>query len=291
MADTAQGQAAPQPLALVNGEWTDTLSLRDRGLAYGDGLFESCRWQKGGVALWPWHWARLQEGAARLAIPLDTPLVLQQFATFCQSLTAQAASEGLVKLTLTRGQGGAGYSPLGCGRPSVIWQWTPMALASPWAIQGVRLVLAAQALSAQPVLAGLKHLNRLEYILAAAHTPVAEGEQLLFLNAQGQLVECLHHNLFWMADGHLCTPILDTAGVAGVFRQLVLQQLAPASGLPVRVAAFSASALAAASEVFITNSLRGIWPVTAFMQHRWACGPVTQQLQALEDSLWSGVLP
>lgn len=276
----------PVTLSRVNGEWVNSLPVTDRGLAYGDGLFETCRWQQGRVPLWPWHWERLQQSAHRLAIPLDAQWLQQDFNAFCGPLIQQGVAQGVLKLTLTRGTGGAGYLPEGCHQPSVIWQFKALNLANPLAQTGVSLVPSLQPLYPQPVLAGLKHLNRLDYILAAARTPLAPEQQLLLCSPAGEPIECLHHNLFWFKNGHLYTPCVQQAGVAGVFRQAVLAHLAPAAQVPVHTGVYPLQALLDADEVFMCNALRGIWPVKALESAHWAQWPLTAHLQSLETLLW-----
>ncbi|MGK0673412.1 MAG: aminodeoxychorismate lyase [Halothiobacillaceae bacterium] len=255
----------------------DNLPLTDRGLHYGDGLFETMAVQEGRVRLLELHLARLAWGAARLAIPLaDTEGLAAKLAT-----AAEALGEGVLKLILTRGSGGRGYLTPDISIPSLILQrYPPVATAGQ---EGVTVRLCALRLARQPHLAGLKHLNRLEQVLARAEwrdPAIAEG---LMLDSEGLLVEGVASNIFLVRKGRLLTPLLDLCGVAGVMRTHVMQR-AVRLGLEVQEARLGLDDLMAADEVFLTNSLHGIRPIIRLLGWRdWAVGPMTRTLQA---GLW-----
>lgn len=255
----------------------DSLSLTDRGLHYGDGLFETMAVQEGRVRLLDLHLARLARGAARLAIPLADAEGLAA----ALAAAAGAMGEGVLKLILTRGSGGRGYFPPDVPTPSLILQrYPPVAVEGQ---EGVTVRLCELRLARQPYLAGLKHLNRLEQVLARAEwrdPAVAEG---LMLDSEGLLVEGVASNVFLVREGRLLTPLLDQCGVAGVMRAHVMQRAATL-GLEVRETRLVLDDLMAADEVFLTNSLHGIRPVTRLLGRRdWAVGPMTRTLQA---GLW-----
>ncbi|MGB9670977.1 MAG: aminodeoxychorismate lyase [Halothiobacillaceae bacterium] len=252
----------------------DSLPLTDRGLHYGDGLFETMAVQEGRVRLLDLHLARLARGAARLAIPLaDAEGLVAALTT-----EAGAMGEGVLKLILTRGSGGRGYLPPDASTPSLILQrYPPVAVEGQ---EGVTVRLCELRLARQPYLAGLKHLNRLEQVLARAEwrdPAIAEG---VMLDSEGLLVEGVASNVFLVREGRLLTPLLDQCGVAGVMRAHVMQRAA-SLGLAVQETRLVLDDLMAADEVFLTNSLHGIRPVTCLLGRRdWAVGSVTRALQA-----------
>ena len=134
------------------------------------------------------------------------------------------------------------------------------------------------------LLAGLKHLNRLEQVLARAEwqdTAYAEG---LLCDTSGRVIEGVFSNLFLIKDGELITPDLSRCGVAGVMRAEILQQ-AQSLGISQTVRDVSYAELVAADEVFVCNSLYGIWPVCALATHDWPVGPLTRKLQGLVSHL------
>ncbi|MDM7322241.1 MAG: aminodeoxychorismate lyase [Gammaproteobacteria bacterium] len=257
----------------------DSLPLSDRGLHYGDGLFETMAVQEGRVRLLDLHLARLARGAARLAIPLAD-------ADGLAAALARAAADmgdGVLKLILTRGSGGRGYLPPDVPTFSLIIQrYPPVAVEGQ---EGVTVRLCDLRLARQPLLAGLKHLNRLEQVLARAEwrdPAIAEG---LMFDSEGLLIEGVASNVFLVREGQLLTPLLDQCGVAGVMRAHVIQRAA-GLGMVVQETRLVLNDLLAADEVFLTNSLHGIRPVISLLGRcTWAVGPVTRALQA---RLWGG---
>ncbi|MGQ7958789.1 aminodeoxychorismate lyase [Pseudomonas sp. SP16.1] len=266
----------------VNGAAGDQLSLRDRGLAYGDGLFETIAVRGGRILLHARHLARLAEGCRRLAIPLDLGLMESELQAFAGQL-----GEGVAKLIVTRGEGQRGYAPPQPCQPLRILQAAPLPqYPAAHAEQGVRLFPCATRLAEQPLLAGLKHLNRLEQVLARAEWQDAEHAEGLMCDASGRVIEGVYSNLFLVQGGALLTADLSRCGVAGVMRAELLEQ-ARALGMPVQVRDIAYDELLAADEVFLCNSLYGIWPVRALRERHWSVGPVARKLQAIVDDLLS----
>ncbi|MCK2182675.1 aminodeoxychorismate lyase [Halomonas getboli] len=227
----------------------ESVPFDDRGLAYGDGLFETVLVRDGEPLLWAEHLARLARGAETLGIPMPDRATLD-------ALPARAG-EGLavLKLMLTRGSGGRGYLAPDDPAPRLRWQVAPFAPAESRWKEGVRVRHCRLRLGIQPALAGLKHLNRLENVLARAEWSDPEVAEGLLGDAEGRLVEATCMNLFWWQDGAWLTPRLDRCGVAGTLRAALL-----ASGV-VREADVPAETLAAAEAVCLANSVQGLWPV------------------------------
>jgi 4-amino-4-deoxychorismate lyase len=260
----------------VNGQPAEGLSVHDRGLAYGDGLFETIRVVDGRPRLFERHLLRLQEGCRRLRLPLDQVALRAEILAFCQVL-----QNGAAKLIVTRGDGLRGYAPpdscvprrllLGSAAPSY-----PEGNAR----DGVRLFPCSTRLAEQPLLAGLKHLNRLEQVLARAEWQDPAFAEGLLCDTSGRVVEAVFSNLFLFRAGTLVTPSLERCGVAGVMRAELLERAGEA-GVPVAVRDIQLSELLQADEVFLSNSLYGVWPVREFQGHAWPIGAVTRKLQAL----------
>jgi len=270
-------------LSWVDGQPSELLSVKDRGLAYGDGLFETIAVNAGHPLLLERHLARLAEGCVRLKIPLDLPAVRAQLMAFTQQL-----GEGVAKLILTRGDGQRGYTPPQPAQPRLILQ----AAAKPvypaaYAEQGVRLFACAARLAEQPLLAGLKHLNRLEQVLARSEWHDAEHAEGLMLDTSGRVIEGVYSNLFVVSAGVLVTADLSRCGVAGVMRAELLAQ-ATAQGIECQVRDISYADLLAADEVMLCNSIYGVWPVRALLAHHWSVGPLTRKLQAIARDLLDG---
>lgn len=264
----------------VDGQPADALSLKDRGLAYGDGLFETIAVRGGQPILLDRHLTRLAEGCSRLAIAADIDRVRTELRAY-----AAAMGEGVLKLVLTRGDGLRGYAPDPAAQGRRILQGNPpAAYPAVHGEQGVRLFPCATRLSNQPLLAGLKHLNRLEQVLARAEWRDGEHAEGLMLDQAGRVIEGVFSNLFLVRDGVLITPDLKRCGVAGVMRAELLFQ-AESLAIPTQITDVSLEQLQWADEVFICNSVYGVWPVRAYAALSWPVGPLTRKLQTIARAL------
>lgn len=244
---------------LINGSQTGRIDVSDRGLLYGDGLFETIAVVDGRPRLWERHMERLEEGQRRLGFPLQDPGLIEREA---RSLLGEGG-RGVLKILLTRGVGGRGYRPPTQPRVTRIlslhaWPHQPLE----WFRSGLRLRLCETPLAGNPRLAGIKHLNRLEQVLARrewSDPAVAEG---LMLDLQGRVIEATQANLFVLSAGHLITPDLTACGVAGVVRGLVLE-LARALGLALQIRSLGQEQVLQADALFLSNSLLGACPVAS----------------------------
>ncbi|WP_027484030.1 aminodeoxychorismate lyase [Rhodanobacter sp. OR87] len=255
----------------VNGVATAQVSVLDRGLAYGDGLFESIRFVGAIAPLWPRHMQRLAEGCARLRIPAPDPAQLWREALE----VSRDMPAAVLRITVTRGPGERGYALPAAPQPTrVVAAFAPPPVAAEVYAQGVRMRVCSIRLAEQPLLAGIKHLNRLEQVLARAEwndPAIAEG---LLLDSHGRVISATMANLFALVDGQWLTPALDRCGVAGVARAEVL-----AACPQVRVGELALDTLLGAGEVFLSSSVRGIVPVRSLDGRSYAPGTTTRRLQ------------
>lgn len=267
-------------LSWVDGQPADELPLADRGLAYGDGLFETIAVRQGRPTLFEAHLARLSAGCARLGISSDEALIKAELQAFSATL-----GEGIAKLILTRGDGLRGYFPPQQAIPRRILLGSPLpCYPEAHAEQGVRLFPCSTRLAEQPLLAGLKHLNRLEQVLARSEWSDERCAEGLMRDSQGRVIEAVFSNLFLVSKNELLTPSLERCGVAGVMRSVLLEQAA-SLGIAVAVRDISYAELLTANEVFVCNSVYGIWPVRHLEQQSWPVGPVTRKLQTIARTL------
>lgn len=243
------------------------LDAQDRGLAYGDGVFETLRVQSGRAVWWQAHVERLAAGARRLGIPGPDPAWLAREAA---QLLAQSPERAVLKLIYTRG-GGRGYGPPPAPQPSLV-----MALHELPAPLPSRLALrwCETRLAVQPVLAGIKHLNRLEQVLARAEWQDEAVHEGVMLDTEGHVACATAANVFARIQGRWLTPKVDRCGVAGIARAWVMAQ-----GLGT-AAAFTAAQLEQAEAVFLCNAVRGILPVAALGQRHWRPDAEVGALQA-----------
>ncbi len=264
---------------LVNGEPTDAVSARDRGFQYGDGLFETIAVKHGAPLLLDKHLARLGAGAERLGFQVSPALLHQEAEQLCRGV-----ERGVLKIIVTRGVSMRGYRGDPAATPTrvlVLSDW-PSYPAS-YVKEGVDVRLCRTRLASQPVLAGLKHLNRLEQVLARTEwdDEFAEG---LMQDESGNIVEGTMTNVFLVHDGALVTPALDRCGVEGVMRSVVLARVG-GLGLACRVETVTPKHLQQAQEIFLTNSLIGLWPVRRIDHRSYAIGDITRKIQqAIRDA-------
>ncbi|WP_416140314.1 aminodeoxychorismate lyase [Halomonas sp. HK25] len=259
--------------------------LDDRGAAYGDGLFETVLLRDGRPLLWDEHLARLARGCHALGIPMPAEREL--------AVPLADAGNGLevLKLMLTRGSGGRGYRPPVSPEPRLRWQLAAFAPAESRWQEGVRVRHCRLRLGLQPALAGLKHLNRLENVLARAEwddEAVAEG---LLCDSDGRLVEATAMNLFWQRAGRLETPRLHRCGVVGTLREALRERLA------ITEVDVGPEALAQAEALWLGNSVQGVWPVVRLDDagggepQRWSLTPDHRRFQAEAHRLLGYPLP
>ncbi|WP_409487803.1 aminodeoxychorismate lyase [Pseudomonas promysalinigenes] len=264
----------------VDGQDATAINLQNRGLAYGDGLFETIAVRGGRASLLDGHLARLALGCKRLAIDADLALVGDEIQRFARQL-----GDGVAKLVLTRGDSQRGYAPAAGVAPRRILQGAPLpSYPAEHAEHGVRLFPCQTRLGEQPLLAGLKHLNRLEQVLARAEWQDGEHAEGLMRDGQGRVVEGVYSNLFMVSAGVLVTADLSRCGVAGVMRGALLEH-APRMGMPTQVRDIVFEELQQADEVFVCNSVYGVWPVRAVGALNWSPGPLTRKLQAVARTL------
>lgn len=262
--------------SLVNGREAGTVEIGDRGLQYGDGLFETMAVIDGRVRRLEKHLARLERGCARLALACPPRQLLEE--EFDR--VAGAEARAVLKLVLTRGTGGRGYraEPQG-GSTRVVSCHSWPDYPPQWHDTGASVRLCTLRLADQPALAGLKHLNRLEQVLARnewCDPQIAEG---LLCDARGSLICGTMSNVFIVRNGELMTPRLERCGVAGTVRETLLG-MAPGAGLAAAERELSLEDLDRAEEVFLSNALIGIWPVVRCAERRWPVGAITRRLQA-----------
>lgn len=261
---------------LVNGLSPDdplhAIAVEDRGLQYGDGVFETTLLANGHVRFIEQHLSRLALGCERLGIEPPDPAALR---SDVQRLSG-SSPRAVIKIIVSRGVGPRSYRPSSRSKTTRIVALYPAPLqpATP------RLVLrwCETRLGRNARLAGIKHLNRLEQVLAQAEwrdDTVVDG---LMLDTEGELVSGTANNVFLVREGVLVTPDLRFCGVLGIMRAEVLRT-ARELGITVNEEALRPHDVEVASEIFITNSVRGIRSVTELGELRWTDAPLADRLR------------
>jgi 4-amino-4-deoxychorismate lyase len=266
-----------ETLSWVNGQAGALVDVSERALQYGDGLFETIRIHRSEPEFLERHIKRLTAGCERLKFPvMDWSLVRHEL----KELAAQH-DNAVLKLILSRRCVGRGYGPVSDQAVTRIVSVHPLPEwpANP-AHRGIRVRICDARLAVQPLLGGIKHLNRLEQVLARSEwddPAIAEG---LMLSDGDRLVEATMSNVFILAGRVLITPDLSKFGVAGVMRSVILD-LAESLGIDTEIHSISLDDVKTAREVFVCNSLIGIWPVVSVDGFGpFDPGPITRQLQA-----------
>jgi 4-amino-4-deoxychorismate lyase len=258
-------------MMLINGEPRDSISALDRGLAYGDGLFETIRFVGSAAPFWNRHMHRLLTSCERLRIPVPDAQQLWQEAE--QVVGDQ--NDAVLRITVTRGIGERGYAlPLAAAMTRIVAAFPMPAVAASIYQQGIRMHRCKTTLADQPLLAGMKHLNRLEQVLARAEWNEPSIGEGLLCDQQGHVICATAANLFAVIDDVPVTPSVERCGVAGVARAVVLDAL-PAC----QIRDLPLAECLRASELFLSSSVRGILPVQTVGDTVYAPGPVTRAMQ------------
>ena len=265
---------------LINGVRRETVSAMDRGLMYGDGLFETIAIRAGRARFLDYHLERLADGGRRLAIPLPDHGIIEHEV----EAVASGCEFGAVKVILTRGVGRRGYAPPPDPVTTRIVGLIPGRSPSPAVYrEGIVVRFCETTMSVNRRLAGMKTLGRLDQVLARAEWTESTVGEGLMATEEGQFISGTMTNLFLVSGGRLLTPELSRCGIHGVMRRVVMEQ---ARRLQIECHEIDVyrDALLDASEVFVTNSNIGIWPVVEIDDRRYGIGPVTRGLMnALAD--------
>lgn len=255
---------------LVNGQSSQQIPADDRGFQYGDGLFETALLVNGRVRFLDDHCQRLFTGCARLGItPPDPEILRHEIAQ-----VSAEADRGVLKIIVTRGAGGRGYRPtagMSSNRVVALHPFNPMPQAA------LRLRWCDLRLGRNARLAGIKHLNRLEQVLAQGEWGEGEADEGLMLDTEGEVVCATSANVFVVRDSTLFTPDLRFCGVQGVMRAQVIKAAAKLK-LAVSEEPLWPHDLETASEVFITNAVRGIRSVGSLDSLQWTGTGVAARL-------------
>lgn len=265
------------PRTLINGKSCDSLSISDRGLAYGHGLFETIRLNEGSPVLWEQHMERLKKGCERLAI--DVPAQLASSLMMDISQLCGLEKEGVIKITITAGSGGRGYAAPEVTNTQRIVSLFSLPVYPSDRSEGVKVISCHYQLPLNPRMAGMKHLNRLDQVLARAEWQDATIAEGIVCDLNGKVVEGTMSNVFAVKEGVLLTPELSQAGVQGIMRDFVLESAA-AMGLESREVSLGVDEFKDADELFLTNSVIGLWPITQWDDLCFDKGPTTEIIQA-----------
>ena len=249
--------------------------MSDRGFQYGDGVFTTIAVRSGIPLFLNRHLDRLHRDCVALGIPAPGDETLIREVEYL----LKDHSDGVLKIQLTRGAGGRGYRPPASVVPTRVIALHPSASYPPSFEQdGVAVCLCSTRLGINPRLAGIKHMNRLEQILARSEWQDSEIAEGLMFDQDDQLVEGTMTNIFLVRNERLVTPLLDRCGIKGVMRSILIEG-AQDLGLDVSECRLSIEELENADEVFLSNSVIGLWPVRRIERRTYAIGSITRRIR------------
>ncbi|KAA1193149.1 aminodeoxychorismate lyase [Pseudohalioglobus sediminis] len=260
----------------VDGKLAAALPLPDRGLDFGDGVFETVLLWHGKPQFLTYHLARLETGLQKLSFPECRATAAEHLHMAASAFTDTPWA--VMRLAVTRGSGPRGYAAPDQAVPRTIISAAPLQQDRKQAPSPIALAYAGITWASQPALAGIKHLNRLEQVLAANEARAAQVDDVVVLDGGGHVCSLSSANLFLVEEGRLVTPAITTTGIAGTRRRLVIEQLAPALGLTVVEETVAVSRLEQAAELFCCNSIRGLQPVARLGDTAWSEFPIALAL-------------
>jgi 4-amino-4-deoxychorismate lyase len=252
---------------IVNGQQQQHIAIADRALQYGDGCFTTMAFRNARLEFFGSHINRLKLACKTLHIDFDKWIELE----CCIFNVLKTADDCVVKVMITRGVGGRGYSPVGAENPNFIISLHTIPSHYPsWQTQGIKLTTSSITLACQPLLAGIKHLNRLEQVLVKQALSKTSYDDAIVCDTNHNVIETSAGNLFWYKDNAWYSPDLSDSGVEGVMRNRVLTVMQE-NGLECQIVKQAVSVLFSAQELFVCNSLMMLVPVVSLYN------PMTQQ--------------
>lgn len=262
---------------LLNGKSTQSIECSDRGFQYGDGLFETIEVLNGIPVFFYPHFQRLILGCKKLLIPIpDYTLLAKEAFGFSRD-----SENSVLKLIYTRGSGGRGYRQPETLQPIRLFSLHPFPdYPQNYSQLGITVRFCTTRLGLNPLLAGIKHMNRLEQVIARAEWNENNIQEGLMLDMNGNIVEGTMSNLFLVKDNILYTPLIEDCGVEGVLRNILIS-IASHNQIKVIEKKMSKQDVYSADELFISNSIIGVWPITQLEEINYKVGALTRELQKL----------
>lgn len=265
----------PPHIYLVNGRRNGGLTPYDRGFAYGDGVFRTFPVYSGRAHCWQRHYQRLQSDCNALGIVCPAEEILRDDVMHL----LEPGEDAVIKITITRGESVRGYAVPPLAQPTrVVSKALLPQYPESYFSEGVALHLCEMRLARQPRLAGIKHLNRMENVLARMEWVDVQLADGLMLDEGGEVIEGTMSNLFVRRGNTIVTPDLSRCGVAGVTRDRILE-FAPQLGYSTEIQHLRLPELMDADEVIICNSLYGAWQVRRLVSHTWPLGILAARLR------------
>jgi len=261
---------------LVNGVQQNYIDIENRGLAYGDGLFTTAKIQNGHIQYFTAHIERLLSGCKKLGIaPPSREELINELST-----VAKNYSLAVLKVMITACSGGRGYARAKRNEHDLIIMVHDFPKHyDAQASTGIKLGISKQQLGVNPMLAGLKHLNRLEQVLLRQELTSRADDDLLVTNINNEVIEATSANVFLFLRGKLHTPDINQSGVNGIMRQAILQRYPETIVKP-----FTLAELTKVEAMFICNCVMGVMPVATFNGRDLTMSPVQDVRNSMKEA-------
>ncbi len=268
-------------ISLINGQFKDQLSVLDRGVSYGDGFFETMKWsysrnrKHSGVEFWKRHVKRIKKTSKILGIKLPKTKILDEYKSIILDKAKQNGySNGILKIIITRGVGGRGYRYEEDMLPTIIFLVFPSVSNFK---NDINLKFCSTSLSENKVLAGLKHLNRIDSVIARSEWKTDKIYEGVFLDSDNFLIEGTMSNIFLIKNGTLYTPPLSHSGIEGIMREVLIEK-GKLFFKSVKITRISKERLNEFDEMFISNSIIKVLPVKQIENIKFSIFSSTQKI-------------
>ena len=263
-------------IAIINGKEQSNISIFNRNFQYGDGLFETCVVNNNQILFWEKHLSRLDIGCRKLKIKnIEEEIWLKDIK---KALSLTSKKNCVLKLILSRGNSQRGYS-----YPDDILQVRVVIVSEMKNVQAKEsfsLEYASSGYHSNPNLAGIKHCNRIEKILARSSL---KRDEAIMLDENQNIISVTQGNIYFIFGQSLVTPKLDRCGVIGSRRSLILE-LAESIELNVEEGNVSMNDAKKADEAFISNSIMGIQSVNSIEEYQLPKKMITEQIKIAFES-------
>jgi 4-amino-4-deoxychorismate lyase len=261
---------------LIDGEIVSQLPGSDRAFLYGHGVFETIACESANPIFWEQHLLRLQEGCKRLGLAMpSTTILLRELQTVCAGRLLSVVRITISALGGTRGYGAnttnGTVSPV---RRTISCHPWPADVEFP-RLKGVEVPIAEYRLPHNRRLAAIKHCNRLDQVMAASEPAVKAAGEGVMLDQENFVISAVSANVFLVSGDQLITPRMDRCGIHGVTRGAIMQAFAHRC----EKRRVTLDLLREADEVFLCNSVRGVWPITRIGDWVFEIGQVTREVQ------------
>jgi len=262
---------------LLNGKSEHCIAISDRGFQYGDGLFETIEVINGTPVFLNQHLQRLDKGCKKLLIPTPDIDLLRNEA----NQLVKGSAKAVLKLMVTRGSGGRGYRQPDSIQATRLFSLHPFPdYPENLLTRGINARFCKTRLGLNPALAGIKHMNRLEQVIARSEWTSSDIHEGIMLDINGNVIEGTMSNIFLVKGHCLYTPLIEQCGVEGVLRNIIIF-LAKQNNIPVVEKMLNTADVFSADELFVSNSIIGLWPIQKIEQQSFKIGPIFNKLQHL----------